>query len=177
MDVRALLAQGLRQEHLKIGECIFTTKDLLIVTVLGSCVSVTFHHAGGAAAMFHAMLPDSGQASGPVRHPCNFADLAVEAILERFRAKGLGLREIQTRLFGGGNTFCAEERDHIAEMLDVGRKNVAAARAALKRHGLTPLSEDVLGARGRKVLFHTGSGTTWVRGVDAAPDDDFICQD
>lgn len=177
MDARALLAAGIRQEHLKIGECIFTTRDVLIVTVLGSCVSVTFHHPSGAAAMFHAMLPDSAQASGPLRHPCNFANLAVEAILERFRAKGLPLREIQTRLFGGGNTFCAEERDHIAEMLDVGRKNVASARAALGRHGLAPLSEDVLGAKGRKVLFHTATGRAWVRGVDAAPDADFHCQD
>lgn len=176
MDVRALPPQGLPQEHLKIGECIFTTRDILIVTVLGSCVSVTFHHPEGAAAMFHAMLPDSSQSSGPVRHPCNFADLAVAAVLERFRSRGLSLRALRTRLFGGGNTFCAEERGRMAEMLDVGRKNVVSARAALERHGLTPLSEDVLGAKGRKVLFHTATGRTWVRSVDAAPDGAFQIQ-
>ena len=37
--------------------------------------------------------------------------------------------------------------------------------------------EDVLGAKGRKVLFHTATGRTWVRGVDAAPDGAFQVQD
>ncbi|MCM0753878.1 chemotaxis protein CheD [Desulfovibrio aminophilus] len=178
MDIRALLAGGIRQEHLKIGECIFTTRDLLIVTVLGSCVSATFHHPlSRAAAMFHAMLPDSRQSSGPVRHPCTFADLAVARIMERFRRLGLPAAEIRVRLFGGAGALCPEEQARLRGLLDVGSKNVEAARAALTAQGLRVLSEDVLGPRGRKVLFHTGSGRSWLRDVNAGPDDPFQVRD
>lgn len=178
MDIRALLAEGIRQEHLKIGECVFTTRDMLIVTVLGSCVSAVFHHPPTrAAAMFHAMLPDSSQTSNPVRHPCTFADLAVAAVMERFRRLDVPPQEIRVRLFGGAGALCPEERDRLRDMLDVGAKNVAAARLALKIHELRVLSEDVLGPRGRKILFHTGSGRSWLRDVNAGPDEPFQVRD
>ncbi|MFW5734040.1 MAG: hypothetical protein ACOCWR_03170, partial [Oceanidesulfovibrio sp.] len=39
---KKLLDSGLTLEHLKISECLVTSRDCLVTTVLGSCVSVTF---------------------------------------------------------------------------------------------------------------------------------------
>lgn len=168
MDRISAQNAGLPVEHLKIGECVFTTRALLLSTVLGSCVAASFFHASSrAAALFHAMLPDS--ATGRItRQPCNYVNLAVSEIMRRYRALDCKPREIQVRLCGGANTMQGDEHRELKDMLDVGRKNVEAARTALRQAGLSILAEDVLGQRGRSVLFDTGTGGLWVRDVDAA---------
>lgn len=155
--------QNLPSGHVGIGDCCFALKPVLLSTVLGSCVSVTFHHPGrGVGGMFHAMLPEKALAKMRQR-PCLFADGAVDAMLERFRASGMKPSELVVKLFGGANTMQENHPEHLREMLDVGRKNVEAARAALTAHGLTPVSEDVLGPYGRKLFFNTRSGEVWLR--------------
>jgi chemotaxis protein CheD len=80
---------------------------MLLTTVLGSCVCATFHHPGRrAGGMFHAMLPDRGMRKNTERTPaCTFADLAVEAMVERFCAAGMAPDELVVKLFGGANTM------------------------------------------------------------------------
>lgn len=155
---------GLPLGHVSIGDCAFALKPVMLTTVLGSCVSVTFHHPGrGAGGMFHAMLPDKGMRRNAERsRACTFADLAVESMLERFAAAGMPPRELTVKIFGGANTLEASCRPGLREMLDVGRKNVNAALAALATHGLTPSASDTLGPQGRKLNFSTATGEVWV---------------
>lgn len=149
--------------HVGIGDCCFALRPVLLATVLGSCVSVTFHHPGrSVGGMFHAMLPEKALAKSRQR-PCLFADGAVDAMLERFRAVGLKPGELVVKLFGGANTMQDNHPPHLRDMLDVGRKNVEMARAALSAHGLAPAAEDVLGPYGRKLFFNTGTGEVWLR--------------
>jgi chemotaxis protein CheD len=153
----------LQNEHLSIGECIFTCRKMLINTVLGSCVSVTFYHASSNyAGMFHAMLPDAGM-SGRKDFPCNFADVAIHSLLARFKYFKVPAHELDVKLFGGANTMCSGEDAGINEMLDVGLKNVQSARAVLKEYGLVPVREDVLGSSGRKLVFNTSTGDVWMK--------------
>ncbi len=153
---------GLPLAHVSIGDCAFATRPMLLTTVLGSCVCATFHHpASQAGGMFHAMLPDKSLAR-PNSRPCTFADLAVAALVERFRARGLDPAELEVKLFGGANTMQAAQPEALREFLDVGRKNVDSARAALCAFGLRPVAEDTLGARGRKLYFATATGQVWL---------------
>lgn len=155
--------QSLPTGHVSIGDCCFALRPVLLSTVLGSCVSVTFHHPGrGVGGMFHAMLPERALAKARQK-PCLFADGAVDAMLERFRASGMKGAELVVKLFGGANTMQESHPVRLREMLDVGRKNVEAARAALTAHGLKPAAEDVLGPYGRKLFFSTGTGEVWLR--------------
>lgn len=167
-SVHELLRSGVPVEHLKIGECIFTRRRVLISTVLGSCVSLTFHDPGsGASGMFHSMLPDSSMAR-TIRQECNYVNLATERLLDRFRRLGVASKELEVKLFGGGNTLRPEERDKIRDDLDIGRKNVEAARSAMAKRSMRILCEDVLGDRGRKVILYTGTGQVWVRDVSSS---------
>jgi chemotaxis protein CheD len=169
-DLEARVRAGEPVEHLQIGECILSRRPVLVTTVLGSCVAVTFHHPPSATgAICHAMLPDGGPQTAARSGPCKFVDRAVAAILERLDALGVPRRELTTTLFGGGFTIQPERKAHVRDVVDVGRKNVEAARRELARHGLTPVLERVLGDRGRKLFFHTGSGEVWVRFVDEPP--------
>ncbi|OIO00095.1 MAG: hypothetical protein AUJ49_10145 [Desulfovibrionaceae bacterium CG1_02_65_16] len=154
--------------HVSIGDCAFATRAMLLTTVLGSCVSATFHHpARRAGGMFHAMLPDKSlRRHTTSARECTFADLAVEAMLERFRAAGMPPRELEVKLFGGANTLQESYAPDLREMLNVGRKNVESALAALARHGLRPKSRDVLGGQGRKLYFATATGEIWLTHLD-----------
>lgn len=150
-------------EHLSIGECIFTSKNVFVSTVLGSCVSVTFFHpASNYAGMFHAMLPDGGF-SKDKSIPCNFADVAINSILARFKSKGVRVAELEVKLFGGANTFVQNENSKMRDILDVGKKNVESARRSLLEYGLCPKVENVLGAKGRKIIFNTSTGEVWMK--------------
>ena len=153
---------GLSVVHVNIGDCVFATRPMLLTTVLGSCVCATFHHpklqAGG---MFHAMLPDVGMAR-PDSRPCMFADQAVASLVARFRARGMDPADLEVKLFGGANTMISRQPQTLRDVLDVGRKNVASAHAALASFGLRPVAEDTLGVRGRKLFFATGTGEVWL---------------
>ena len=122
---------GLTVAHVNIGDCVFATRPMLLTTVLGSCVCATFHHAQlQAGGMFHAMLPDVSMAR-PDSRPCIFADQAVASMVARFRAQGMDLAELEVKLFGGANTMISRQPQPLRDVLDVGRKNVASALAAL----------------------------------------------
>jgi len=156
----------LPQGHVGIGDCAFTTKPMLLTTVLGSCVSVTFHHPGRrAGGMFHAMLPDISMAR-PNARPCTFADQAVASMLERFAAGGMPARELKVKLFGGAHTMLSMHPLALREILDVGKKNVDSALKTLAEHGLSPEAQDTQGPLGRKLYFATATGEVWVSYLD-----------
>ncbi len=157
--------------HVSIGDCAFATRPVLLTTVLGSCVSATFFHAGRrAGGMFHAMLPDVGlRCRNGRERPCAFVDMAVAAMVERFAQAGMTAAELEVKLFGGANTM-QESSSKTRDMLAVGRHNVEAALQALARYGLRPTASDVLGECGRKLYFNTATGEIWLsRLTMAAP--------
>lgn len=168
LSPEALARAGVPVEHLKIGECILSRRPVLVTTVLGSCVSVTFHHVPTATgAIFHAMLPDSSMDRAGGVSPCKYVDSAIAAIVQRLDALGIPRKQLDLRLFGGGFTIEPEKKLHVRDVVDVGNKNVERARLELEKLRLQPSSEEVLGDRGRKLYFHTASGQVWMKYVDA----------
>lgn len=159
---------GLPVAHVSIGDCAYAPKPMMLTTVLGSCVSVTFHHSGRrAGGMFHAMLPERAmRRPNSTASDCTFADAAVQALVERFAAAGMAPGELEVKLFGGANTM-QEAMGDTRVVIDVGRKNVEVALAALARHGLRPKVRDVLGGQGRKLYFATATGEVWLSYLDA----------
>lgn len=149
-------------EHLRIGECIFTNRKMLISTVLGSCVSVTFYHyQSGSSGIFHAILPDTSFSKHDMS-PCNYADAAITSILSRFRKKRINFSEIEVKMFGGANTMKDRADPLMKELLDVGLKNVNAARKVLNEYRIRTATEHILGSKGRKIIFNTSNGDVFM---------------
>lgn len=147
--------------HLKIGECIFTSMPMVINTVLGSCVSMTFFSpAKGFAGMFHAMLPCSEHFK-KISTPCTYVNLAVRELLDRFKQYGINPKTLQICLLGGAMSQKEKNGRLIDSILNVGAKNIAQARKALSENHLVPEVELVGGNLGRKILFHTGTGRVY----------------
>lgn len=138
--------------------------DLVITTLgLGSCVAIAIHDpvtlVGGLA---HVLLPmrSSSRAS---TNPAKFAETAVPMLLEEMARQGAGpVSRLQARLAGGASMFAA-----LLQMggLNVGERNVIAARAALEQAGVALVGEDTGGDFGRSVYFHLRDGRLEVRSL------------
>lgn len=157
---------AIREVYLEPGDFRFGAAPLRLKTLLGSCVTVTLwhprRHIGG---MCHIQLPHrpprltGGELDG------RYSDDAFALFDNAVARHGAPLREYVVKLFGGGNMFLHSA----ASDIDVGHKNVAAARAELKRRGLQPANEHVGGAGHRKLIFDLASGDVWLAFSDLGP--------
>ncbi|MBL9166631.1 MAG: chemotaxis protein CheD [Verrucomicrobiales bacterium] len=152
-------ASKLPQLHLKPGELILCREPSMIVTVLGSCVSVTmFHPRSHLAGICHAMLPDGrpGAAGDQEACPYRYVSEVVPRMCDHFRQAGLRPEEIEVKLFGGGNVISMSEVPSRERW--IGNANVRRARELLKQAGFTIHASNVGGTDGRKILFNTATG-------------------
>lgn len=156
----AVGSAAIPQVHLAAGQLLVSREPQIIVTVLGSCVTVTMMDLPtGIAAICHAMLPHPRPkellAPGdPTRF--RFVSHAVPAMLAVYRRAGVDPRRITIKLFGGGNVI--GPRTEPVPGQSVGASNVAAARELLAAAGLQISAENTGGCHGRKILFNTATG-------------------
>lgn len=131
-----------------------------ISTILGSCVAITlFCPRLGVGAMCHAVLPHS-QGEENVR----YVDRALVHMLAQFDQRGVGRHEIEAKLFGGAQMlFHLEPRRNGNRRPSVGDQNIAAAKTALLREGITLSATEIGGSLGRKLLFHTHTGKVFLK--------------
>lgn len=153
------LIRSLKNHYLQTAQYIRTSDPSIISTVLGSCVSVTFHcpveKVGGIC---HALLPSMGKpfsASGWDDDVFRFVDSSIEYMIRDFTRIGVRFSSLEVKIFGGAQQFTAGRS---RESVFVGQRNVEVAQAALEQAGIRVLTSDVGGLLGRKILFlpHTG---------------------
>jgi chemotaxis protein CheD len=146
--------------YLKAGEMVFSGEHSAVMTVLGSCLTVTmFHRRSGFAAISHALLPRC-----PKRQHCGarcgqqakYVECIVPWMVRQFNETGAHLREIEVKVFGGADMFSSTGKGGAA--LSIGKQNIEAALEAVEKAGLRVLSRDVGGTQGRKIFFNTETG-------------------
>lgn len=164
MLFRQIAASGLAVFHLKIGEGLITTEPLLVSTVLGSCVSVSFfHHPTKMSAIFHAMLPEQAMHRDGFKNPYKFVDSSIHKIVKTFDSHGVPRKELELKFFGGAYAMQQAKSGDVRTIVDVGAKNVEVARRILEEYDLAPHKENVLGNKGRKLYFNTTNGDIWLK--------------
>lgn len=152
-------ATVLPQIHLKPGELIIRRDPSLVVTVLGSCISVTmFHRRTRVAAICHAMLPDPKTACEQGDNACRYRYVSevVPEMCSHFTQAGLAVEEVEVKLFGGGNVISMAQEPPSERW--IGSANVRRAREILRHAGFTIRASNVGGTDGRKILFNTATG-------------------
>src|SRR6266581_6814059 len=147
----------------KVAEWAAARADGVIVTLgLGSCVAIMLHdpqaHAG---AMAHVLLPSKSLARDAT-NPAKFPETAVPLLVERLVALGAESRRLVAKLAGGASMFAQLMTPGSVQM---GERNIAAARAALRRAGIPVACEAVGGGAGRSVRFHVMDGRVEIRSV------------
>lgn len=141
------------------GEYYYTGKDMLIVTVLGSCVSACIRdRLTGLGGMNHFMLPaGGGDTSSPVSASMRYGTYAMEVLINDLLKAGARRENLEAKVFGGGAVL----RGFTA--MNVGERNAAFVMSFLKTEGIRVLASDLNDIYPRKVYFFPRSGKVMVK--------------
>ena len=140
------------------GEYYFTGKDMLIVTVLGSCVAACIRdRVSGVGGMNHFMLPDGGDADSPVSASMRSGTYAMEVLINDLLKAGARRENLEAKVFGGGNVL----RGFIA--INVGERNAQFVRDYLRAENIRIVAEDLNDIHPRKVYFFPRTGKVLVK--------------
>ncbi len=120
--------------------------DLLLTTVLGSCVAACLvDRATRLGGMNHFMLPDGGSAG-------RFGAFAMELLINEMQKRGARRERLEAKIFGGGQVMRG------FTSLNVGERNVCFVEQFLATERIPIVSRDVLGIHPRRVCLFPGSG-------------------
>ncbi len=147
----------------RMGEMFVSSSpgDELVAIGLGSCIGLAMlDRSARVAGLAHVVLPESGTATGPAG---KFADLAVPALLDLVRRAGARRERIETALVGGARMFA------MGGGLDIGARNEAAVREALRAHNLTVRVAETGGNSGRTVRVYVSDGIINVHQAGGKP--------
>jgi len=162
--------------YLRPGEMHSSERPALVVTVLGSCLSVTmFSRRTGLGGICHGLLPRCGG-----QHVCDcsclegfkYVDCSIEKMAKLFDQYGVKRGEIEVKCFGGSDMF--ERRRKDSSPVSIGRQNIQTAEKILAHEGLKIMKMDVGGQQGRKILFYTHTGEVLLKRLRQANDSDIM---
>ena len=155
----------MKEVIVKVADWAVERGDGVLVTLgLGSCVAIMLHDpTTKSGAMAHILLPSKSLAHD-VSNPAKFPESAVPLLVERLKALGADPRRLVAKLAGGASMFSQLMTPGTIQM---GERNIVAARNALRRAEIPILREAVGGERGRTVRFHVQDGRAEIRSVGA----------
>jgi len=153
---RQTIVQG---EHAVIAE-----PDVVVTTILGSCVSVCLYdperRMGG---MNHFLLPQPvGGSLRGIADPQRYGIHAMEVLINALMARGAERSRMRAHCYGGAQV--------VAGLGEIGAENVAFARHFLATEGIAVAHEDLGGRHARRVEFMPYLGRSRCLAVrEAAP--------
>lgn len=141
------------------GEYYYTCKDMLVVTVLGSCVSACIRdRVSGIGGMNHFMLPDGGGDIGsPVSASMRYGTYAMEVLINQLLKSGARRENLEAKVFGGANVL----RGFVA--MNVGERNAQFVKHFLQMENIQLVAEDLNDIHPRKVYYFPRSGKVLVK--------------
>ena len=142
------------------GEYYVTTNDEGVYTTLGSCISACIRdRVTGVGGMNHFMLPASEDPTGwkaaSLSASTRYGNFAMEHLINTILKNGGQRQNLEVKLFGGGRI--------LANMTDVGLRNINFAHDYLQTEGLRVVSEDVGEIFPRMVVYFPATGKVRVK--------------
>jgi len=138
---------------------------------LGSCVGVALyddkHKIGGLA---HIMLPDS-RSMTKKGNPGKFADTAIRSMVEEMERLGSRRSDIKAKIAGGACMFTIPGAVNPRNVpgpclgMQIGDRNIEAAKSTLKELKIQLLAEDTGGNYGRTMRFDISSGKVTISSI------------
>ena len=136
------------------GEYFVSNEELVIMTVLGSCVAACIWDGRArAGGMNHFMLPDGDSADGFGR----YGSYAMELLINEMLKKGARRESMQAKVFGGAQVMAG------FTTMNVGERNTKFVLDYLATERIPVVSQDVLDIHPRKVCFFPVTGKALVK--------------
>ena len=148
--------------EVRVGAYAVAGEGTIATLGLGSCVAIVLHDAdariGGLA---HVLLPDTRYARD-TSNPAKFPGTIVPIMLDDMRRRGADPARVRARLVGGASMFGPLLA---TDGVNIGERNVVAAREALARAGVPIAGEDTGADHGRSVYLRVEDGRLEVRSL------------
>lgn len=139
------------------GEYFVTATNVLMVTVLGSCVSACIRdREKGIGGMNHFMLADSGETSA-VSSSARYGTYAMEILINHLLKLGARKSNLEAKVFGGGRVMA------LLSSSQVGERNSKFVIDFLNTEGIAVTAQDLLDVYPRKVYFFPHNGKVLVK--------------
>lgn len=139
------------------GEYYVTQKDMLLVTVLGSCVAACIRDPQlGIGGMNHFMLPDGGN-SDKTGSSARYGTYAMEVLINHLLKLGANRHRLEAKVFGGGAVM------ESLTTSNVGVRNSEFVLEFLKTEKIPVLAQDLQDAYPRKVYYFPREGRVLVK--------------
>jgi chemotaxis protein CheD len=156
-------AESTTEIRVKVADYAIGRDEQTLITIgLGSCVAILLYDAatrvGGLA---HTLLPDESMARDR-SNPAKFPSSAVALLLAEMTRLGADVRRVRAKLVGGASMF---GNLLPAGSINIGDRNVTAARRALAASNVPVVAEDVGSDHGRSVHFFLDDGRVEVRSL------------
>ncbi|MDZ4200586.1 MAG: chemoreceptor glutamine deamidase CheD [Gallionella sp.] len=141
------------------GEYYATGRDMLLVTVLGSCVCACIRdQASGIGGMNHFMLPDAGQdQNNPLGESARYGTYAMEVLINQLLKMGAKRSNLEAKVFGGGAVLRG------FTVSNVGERNADFVLNFLQTEKIVIAAQDLLDIYPRKVYYFPKSGLVRVK--------------
>lgn len=141
------------------GEYYVTDKDVLLVTVLGSCVAACIRDCySGIGGMNHFMLPDAGSDEGnPLAASARYGTYAMEILINQLLKLGARRSNLEAKVFGGGNVLEG------LTVANVGQRNADFVLQFLKTENIRVIAQDLVDIFPRKVYFFPKNSKVMVK--------------
>ena len=139
-----------------------TGEDMVLVTVLGSCVAACIQdRTAGIGGMNHFMLPDDGADSAhaltAASDSMRYGAYAMEVLINELIKAGGRRERFEAKVFGGAAVLAG------MTTINIGDRNSEFVRRYLALEKIRIVAEDLQGAHPRKVAFMPRTGQVMVK--------------
>ncbi len=141
------------------GEYYVTGRNMVLTTVLGSCVAACIRdYHSGIGGMNHFMLPDNNaDDSSPLSASARYGTYAMEILLNQLAKLGARRANLEAKVFGGGNVLRG------FTVANVGQRNADFVLEFLATEKIRLLAQDLVDIYPRKVYYFPASGKVIVK--------------
>lgn len=155
------------------GEYYATGRNMVLVTVLGSCVCACIRDKlSGIGGMNHFMLPESGQdRSNPLGESARYGAYAMEILINQLLKMGAKRSNFEAKVFGGASVLRG------FTVNNVGERNAEFVLQFLKTEKITVAAQDLLDIYPRKVYYFPNTGLVRVKDLKHVHNDTIITRE
>lgn len=140
------------------GEYYITAENMVLTTVLGSCVSACVRDStAGVGGMNHFMLPDADPSSRKTAAALRYGSYAMEVLLNELFKAGAKRERLEAKVFGGGAVLAN------MSMLNIGDRNADFVLRYLQMEQVRIAAQDLRGKLPRRINYFPVTGKVTVR--------------
>lgn len=136
------------------GEYYISREPEIVITILGSCISVVLYsRRHNICGITHSLLPKCSYDPAYCRN-CDesfrYVDCSIIRLIQLFNEKGISTSDMEAKLFGGAGLISRNPG-----IDNVGSQNIDSALATLSKEGIKIVARDTGGTRGRKMILYS----------------------